>query len=286
MKLGVTGYGVVGKATADVLHRMGHTIVVHDVSPERLEEAAALGFGSRHEAEGVDIDFVCVPETHLEAALAVLPESRIAVIRSTVPPGTIDRLSEQFSRPFAFMPEFLREATAQWDALNPPFVLVGSYDREQGATLAELFAPLMVQVIQVTPPVAEMVKLSLNAYLHTLVSFWNEIHLICEQVGLPSHLIGKLCAQDPRVVSYGATMHGQPVGGHCLPKDVAQLIAFAHDAGYSPDLLGEVQRVNQKLLSPDAPETRRHGPAVRNGHSAVEDITGILPPTGVVHLRW
>ena len=278
MKLGVTGYGVVGKATADVMRRLGHVVVVHDVSPERLEEAAARGFGPRPEAQNVDIDFVCVPEDHLEAALARLPESSIVVIRSTVKPGTTDRLSEQFSRPCAYMPEFLREATAQWDALNPSFVLIGARDREQAAFLAGLFAPLMVQVVQVTPPVAEMVKLTLNAYLHTLISFWNEVHLICERLGLPSHLIGKLCAQDPRVPAYGATMHGDAVGGSCLPKDLAQLIAVANDLECSPDLLSAVQLVNEKLLA--------QPPRSSTPDGAIDAYADLITPAGVVHLRW
>jgi UDPglucose 6-dehydrogenase len=183
------------------------------------------------------------------------------------------------------MPEFLREATAQWDALNPSFILIGCNDQDDGARLAELFAPLLVQVIQVAPPVVEMVKLSLNAYLHTLISFWNEVHLICEQIRVSSHLVGKLAAQDPRVVPYGATMHGRPVGGGCLPKDLTQLIDFAAALGETPDLLQAVQRVNDKLS-----DAASHA---RNGHDASESATGhangyreLLPRSGVVHLRW
>lgn len=284
MKLGVTGYGVVGKATADVLRRLGHTVVVHDTNPARVEAAMAEGYGPRHEAEGVMVDFVCVPETFIEEALAVLPESPVAVIRSTVPPGTTDRLSEAYGRQFAFMPEFLREATAQWDALNPEFILIGCYDREKGAILSEIFAPLMVQVIQVTPPVAEMVKLTMNSYLHTLISFWNEIHLICEQIGVPSHLVGKLASQDPRVPSYGATMHGLPAGGRCLPKDIEQLIQFASRMDYSADLLKSAQQVNHKVAAKNAVPTS-NGHSNGNGHH-LEDFAELLPRTGVVHLGW
>jgi UDPglucose 6-dehydrogenase len=280
MKVGVTGYGVVGKATADTLRRLGHTVVVHDIDVQRTEAAVADGYGPRYEAEGVSVDFVCVPEAHLEEALAVLPDSPVAVIRSTVTPGTTDRLSEAFGRQFAVMPEFLKEATAQWDALNPQFILIGCYDRDKSAALAQLFAPLMVQVVQVTPPVAEMVKISLNAYLHTLISFWNEIYLICEQIGVPSHLVGKLCSQDPRVNAYGAVMHGQPAGGRCLPKDLAQLIEFAGQLDYSPDLLREVQRLNQKVEA-SAPVVGNS-----NGHHALEGFSEMLPRTGVVHLGW
>jgi len=277
MKVGVTGYGVVGKATADTLRRLGNTVLVHDISPERMDSAIAEGYAPLHEAEGVEIDFCCVPETHLEEALLAMPESPLIVVRSTVPPGTTDRLSTQTGRTLAYMPEFLKEATSTWDAMNPNFVIIGCYDKEKGDLLADLFAPLMAPVMQVTPPVAEMTKIALNAYLHTIISFWNEIHNICERVGVPSHLVGKLASQDPRVAAYGAVMHGTPVGGRCLPKDIKQLIEFAESLDYEPDLLREVQGVNEKLGLPL--------PSAREG-TAPDPLGHLLPKRGAMEQRW
>jgi UDP-glucose 6-dehydrogenase len=110
-----------------------------------------------------------------------------------------------------------------------------------------------------------MVKLSLNAYLHTLISFWNEVHLICERLGLPSDLVGRLCAEDPRVPAYGALQHGEPVGGRCLPKDLAQLIGVAQETQYSPDLLLAARLLNQKVANakPAGPAPPRADPAVQ-----------------------
>ena len=44
-------------------------------------------------------------------------------------------------------------------------------------------------------------------------------------------------------------MHGEPVGGRCLPKDLAQLITFAEEKGSVPELLKAVQRVNYTLTA-------------------------------------
>ena len=283
MRIGVTGYGVVGRATADVLRRLGHTVFIHDISPQALEMAINAGFGVRAHADQVEVDFICVPETVIVDALAALPADTMAIVRSTVTPGTTDALSERFERPLVFMPEFLREATAQWDAINPSFILVGCHDPEQGQLISQIFAPLLVRVIQVEPKVAEMVKLTLNSYLHTLISFWNEIHLIAERIGVPSHLVGKLCTLDPRVPAYGAVMHGSPVGGRCLPKDIAQLIGFAEGVDYEPDLLREAQRVNEKLL--ENLEAQVHH-ASSNGHSSKGQYTELTPQTGLTRLNW
>ena len=123
-----------------------------------------------------------------------------------------------------------------------------------------------------------MVKLSLNSYLHTLISFWNEIHMICEKVGIPSHLVGRLAAEDPRVPTYGAVMHGNPVGGRCLPKDIEQLISFAEDLSYSPDLLLEAQRLNLKLADNEVG-------GAENGHQTAEAYSELTLNTGVIHAK-
>jgi UDPglucose 6-dehydrogenase len=265
MIIGIIGFGVVGSATAQVLVRLGYNVLATDVDPRRTEMAAGMGVGHLNGDTVPDILFMCVPETKIREALATAPNSPITVVRSTVPPGTTDAMSEELGRPLLFMPETLREATSTWDALNPPFILVGSHNEEHGRIVADLFAPLMVQHAIVPPSTAEMVKLSLNAYLHTLISFWNEIHLICERTGVPSHVVGILCSLDPRVTNYGASMHGYPAGGRCLPKDLRQLLAFAAAKGVTPELLTAVRDVNEKL--PISLDTGKAVNGHRNGDS-------------------
>ena len=249
MDIGIVGYGTVGGATAEVLRRLGHPVYVWDVNPARMKAAGAEGFSPLTPDLSPEVVFVCVPEQTVPDTLASMREWPLTVIRSTVPPGSTDRLSRELGRPLVFMPETLREATALSDALNPPFILIGTHDEAQGQKVAQLFAPLLAPTTTVQPIIAEMVKLTLNAYLHTLVSFWNEINEICELAGVPSHVVGKLSTQDPRVSTYGATMHGQPVGGKCLPKDLFQLVAFAQEQGYLPQLLQVVQTVNGNIAA-------------------------------------
>jgi UDPglucose 6-dehydrogenase len=259
MKIGVIGYGVVGGATAEVLRRLGNDTRVTDASDFRVQAARGDGFAVLDQSEAFDVLFLCVPEREVEDALAEAPASPVTVIRSTVPPGTTERLSAETGLALTFMPEFLREATALWDALNPHMVVIGTNDQGTAATLRGLFEPLQAPILVTDPTTAEMVKLSLNGYLHTLVSYWNEIHLICERLGISSHRVAKIADQDPRVSSYGAGLHGKPVDGRCLPKDLDQLIALARAGGLNPDLLKSARDVNRKIAT---------GPAARerNGH--------------------
>ncbi len=274
MIVGVIGYGVVGTATCEVLKRLGHTVLVKDTDPVRIERAYSRGCGALNQDVEPESVFICVPEGNVREALASAPCSPITVLRSTVPPGTTERLSAETGRPLVFLPETLREATPIWDAMSPPFMLIGCQDKELGGIVAEIFAPLMVPYALVPSTIAEMVKLALNAHFHTLISFWNEIHLICELIGVPSHVVGVLCSLDPRVSTYGARMHGDPAGGTCLPKDLRQLIAFAEDKGYAPMLLKSVQRINEIV--------RWEGEEARNGHRSPTELrdlqaAGLIP---------
>ena len=266
MNIGVIGYGVVGSATAELLRRLGHEVAVSDTEPCKMAKARSEGFADLDQNAPPEALFICVPEGRVRDALRSVPDSPLTVIRSTVPPGTTEALSEDVGRPLLFMPETLREATALWDALNPALILIGCRSEKQGQRLAELFAPLMAPVVLVPPSTAEMVKLTLNAYFHTLISFWNEIHLICDRVGLQSLVIGKLCGLDPRVSPYGATMHGLPAGGTCLPKDLAQLINFAEQKSHKPQLLAAAQHMNLKVAGgPVDPARNGHRPSKSNG---------------------
>src|SRR5438093_4974927 len=259
MIIGVIGYGVVGSATAELLRRIGHQVAVIDTDHFRMDEARSEGFAELDHETTPEVLFVCVREGHVRDVVPSAPKCPLTVSRSTVPPGTTESLSEELGRPLLFMPEILREATALWDAMNPNLIVIGCRDKEQGERLAELFTPLMAPIVLVPPSTAEMVKLTLNAYFHTLISFWNEIHLICDLTGVPSHVVGKLCSQDPRVSPYGAAMHGKPAGGTCLPKDLAQLIGFAEGNGYLPNLLTAVKDINLKVVG-------QRGELATNGH--------------------
>jgi len=89
--------------------------------------------------------------------------------------------------------------------------------------------------------------LASNAYLATQVSFWNQISLICEKLGVNSHVVGKACALDPRISEYGASFHGQPFGGRCLPKDLESLRLVAMKLGVHTLLLDAVKEVNENM---------------------------------------
>ena len=253
MRIQVIGAGVVGLATGDGLSRLGHDVVFYDISSSRLASLREMGFSTTDEMRtDCVIDFICVPEDQVEVVVQALLERGgrgLFVVRSTVPVGATVGLGEIYGVHVCHNPEFLREATALHDFLNPSRVVIGECCVEHGNLLEGLYKPLGCPVIRVNSYVSEVCKLVSNAHLSTLVSFWNEVHLLCGRLGVNSHIVGRVVALDPRVSEYGAHRHGRRFGGGCLPKDLDALIKEYKRLGLDPHLLFAVKRVNEELES-------------------------------------
>lgn len=248
MDISIVGSGVVGVATAHYFRRFGHSVTCVDVKTERLDELRSEGFQVSQEPVNADIHSICTPESAVDEVLGLLSDvSGLPVIRSTVAPGTTQRLMEKYGRHICFNPEFLRTATALQDELNPWRVVIGECCPSHGKLVEELYKPLLAPIVRVDPITAEMTKLTCNAYLAMLISFFNEISEICNRIGVNSHVVGKIASLDHRISTYGATQHSKPYGGECLPKDIKKLIEFFQATGVNPILLKAVEQINQGM---------------------------------------
>lgn len=250
MKISIIGAGVVGTATADCFCRFGHDVSCADIESDKLKELEERGFRVSSEAQGADVHFICTPENAIDNVLTQLKGvPGLPVVRSTTAPGTVRGLMQKYDTHICANPEFLRTATAIQDELNPWRVVIGECCPSHGKFLEELYKPLMAPIVRVDPTTAEMVKLACNAYLAMLLSYFNEIHGVCNRIGVNSHLVGKVASMDPRISTYGATQHAKPYAGRCLPKDIKVLIRFSEAAGANPILLKAVEQINDRMIS-------------------------------------
>ena len=132
------------------------------------------------------------------AELAARERYFVVAIRSTVLPGTVERLviptletrsGKTAGRDFGvcMVPEFLREGTSVKDFFNPPRTVIGELDCRAGETAAALFDGIKAPLIRTSIRVAESLKYADNAFHALKVTFANEIGNICKAAHCDSH---------------------------------------------------------------------------------------------------
>lgn len=276
-RISIFGSGIVGQATGMGFALQGISTLFHDINRNKLSILESKGYDITTEVEEVvctsDIIFVCVPTPTINnkidlsiiekcsraigKSLEKAEEYVLVVFRSTIPPRTtrlkIIPILEKYSKLEAGIdfgvctnPEFLREQSPLDDFLKPNRIIIGEYDKKSGDILEKLYAPMKIPIIRTDLDSAEMIKYTSNLFLASKISFFNEIFLICEKLGLNAKKVSEAVALDNRIGGYGI-YGGKPFGGMCLPKDLAAFISFLKEIDITPKMLEIVSEINQDI---------------------------------------
>src|ERR1700683_3454691 len=174
-------------------------------------------------------------------------EHHTIVIRSTVPPGTVEDVTAVVQSALgetgidvtvAVCPEFLREGTGVADFLSPPFTVVGASDLRAIDTVSRLFAFIDAPLRVVHPRTAEALKYACNAFHATKISFANELGRVFSRLGVDSReVMGLFCEDTALNISPKYLRPGFAFGGSCLPKDLRSLLYLARTESVDIPLL-------------------------------------------------
>jgi GDP-mannose 6-dehydrogenase len=181
------------------------------------------------------------------------------VIRSTVPPGTVEDVvapamgtalaGTGLAAGLAMCPEFLREGTGVADFYSPPFIVAGTSDPHTADTLTSLFSFLSQPVQIVDVRTAEALKYACNAFHATKVSFTNELSRLFRLLGADSRQVMSLFCQDSVLnISPSYLRPGFAFGGSCLPKDVRSLLHLGRINGADMPLLAGALATNELVI--------------------------------------
>ncbi len=292
MDITVIGLGYVGTVAAANLAAAGHQVVGVDIDPDRIAllqagalpfyepglgemvqssiAAGCLQFEHRDAVDRLDADVALIatgtPQTEgggadlnqVRAALAWIksrhPRDTVVVMKSTVPPGTGQRVIEYDLEGtgvrYVSNPEFLREGQAVADWQNPDRIVIGAGhgDADAIAAVKAMHAGIEAPYVITDITSAEMIKYASNAFLATRISFINEIAALCDRVGASIDAVSHGMAMDPR--TGGRIYAGVGYGGSCFPKDVRALDHLGLTSGVNVELLRSVININnrQRLL--------------------------------------
>lgn len=234
MKIGCIGQGFVGKNTADNFEQRGYEVVRYALETEYQNNAAKI-------AE-CDMVFIAVPTPTtpegfdfgiVKEVLGLVADGAVAVIKSTILPGTTKVLQDVFpNKIILFSPEFLCEKTAAYDVAHPMMNVIGlSYDsaghRKAAEGVMKVLPPAEHNFI-VSAQAAELFKYAhnLNGYFRVILS--NLLYEVAEKSAVDWGDVKTMMDSDIMMSPYyNSPIHksGRGAGGHCFIKDMA---AFRH----------------------------------------------------------
>lgn len=203
----------------------------------------------------LNLQFIFKVAENIGEALKQKNSFHIIAIRSTILPGTCDKVADIIEKisgkkrndGFAVVdnPEFLREGTAVRDYYNPPLTLIGSDNAQAAEKVADLYRQLPAEIIITDLKTAEIMKYVNNTYHALKISFGNEIGNICTELGIDSHKVMEIFCKDKQLnISPYYFKPGFAFGGSCLPKDLKGLQTLAHDLYVDVPLIDSINKTN------------------------------------------
>ncbi|MED5270012.1 MAG: nucleotide sugar dehydrogenase, partial [Pseudomonadota bacterium] len=149
-----------------------------------------------------------------------------------------------------YNPEFIAQGTIIKDLRRADMVLIGGKSNETYDNLCELY-----NKIQETPPkisimsttAAELVKLAVNCYLTTKISYANMVGQVMSLSGMEEEIPTVLGAiGDDSRVGRKYLNFGFGFGGPCLPRDNRAFAAYANELGLDYNLGETTDNFNDK----------------------------------------
>lgn len=200
-----------------------------------------------------DYDVSAVWQVVTDVQAAPNTKGKTFVVGCTTNPGDCELFQKQLE-PYGvdvfYNPEFIAQGSIIRDLRRADMVLIGGKRNEVYDELCELY-----NKIQETPPrinimsttAAELVKLAVNCFLTTKISYANMVGEVMTLAGLEDEISAVLGAiGDDSRVGRKYLNYGYGFGGPCLPRDNRSFAAYARKLGLEYDLGSTTDNFNHE----------------------------------------
>lgn len=261
VRLGIVGYGFVGKATDSGFDTFVEKYIVDPKLETSIEDLARFK---------PEIVFICVPtpmandgtqnykiiKNVVRELVNKCPNS-INVVKSTVLPSVLDEL-EKLDKNIIYNPEFLREKHANDDFINSEMLIFGG-NRNIADRISKVYLMHSKCITSnhyfTDLKSASLIKYSINTFLASKVIFFNEIHNLFEKMNVSDNweVLTKIISIDKRIGKSHMNVPGHDgrkgFGGACFPKDSLAFIKYAEKLGTQLNSLKTTVKVNNSIRS-------------------------------------
>lgn len=264
-KIGFIGQGWIGKNYADSFEDCGFDVVRY--SNEKSYRA------NKEAIKDCEFVFIAVPtpttpegpdESIVRDVLGIVSKGKIAVIKSTILPGTTEDLQKNNPNIFVLnSPEFLSEKSARQDVENPDCNIIGiPIDNKIYREKAEFLKSILPNAPSIicSSREAEFIKYTHNIHGFVEIIYTNILFDLSQKLKVDWSLVKEFMGYDKFMTDrYATPLHssghggkvGRGAGGHCFIKDFAafrKLYEENIENKKSIDFLKSLEEKNIELL--------------------------------------
>lgn len=251
MKIGLIGLGVVGSTLQYGFRRLGHEVIPYDIKDRNTALMQVLP---------TELTFICVPTASapdgscdvsvvesVVAELAAASYRGLAVVKSTVVPGTMDRLHMNHKLALAFCPEFLREKCTHSDFVdNHDVCIIGAYRYCDYKLIEMAHGYYPKKFVRLTPMEAEFCKYFSNVFNALRINFANQFYDVCRAAGVDYMTIKQAISQRQNIGGHylDCAPEFRGFGGSCLPKDTLAFARYVEQLGVDAPMFRRIVEDN------------------------------------------
>ncbi len=269
MKVAIIGYGFVGKALSDGFL---DSVEVLKIDPKLGSQVNEI---SKFKPEVI---FICLPTPmnddssqdisiikEVMEEILLLDINSLVVLKSTILPDNIQELSK-LNDEFIYNPEFLREKHAKDDFINSSLIIFGGEEdkcNDLGNFYSNYTKCLSKEYFFTDKITASLIKYSINSFLSTKVSFFNELHDLFIESGSKDTWKNfiKMISVDKRIGDSHMEVPGHDgrfgFGGACLPKDSKAFSIYSGKLKADLNVLKTAINTNNKIRAKYNEKTER-----------------------------
>ena len=183
------------------------------------------------------------------------PKNKDIIIGCTIMPNYIDQVGKHLLEDcentyLSYNPEFVAQGDIIIGFQKPDIILVGSTSptlEHKLRAIYKTFVKTEPKYCFLAPNEAEIVKLALNSYITTKISYANMISDFCDKVGADKHKVLDSIGSDSRIGNK-YFRPGYSYGGPCFPRDTKAMEQLLRQNGIDSGILTATTGYNQSHI--------------------------------------
>ena len=205
------------------------------------------------------------------------PKNKDIIIGCTVMPTYINKIGNLLIKDcenchLSYNPEFVAQGEVIDGFKKADIILVGTDNSNLRPKLEEVYTKIMERTPTfcfMTPLEAEIVKITLNGFVTTKISYANMVSDLCDTLGADKHTVLNAIGSDSRI----GTKYFKPgysYGGPCFPRDTRAVKLLMEQNNIMSDLLRGTDKYNQFHVTFQASQMiKEHS---RENHYVIENV--------------